>query len=92
MVAPADTAPAIAPADSADIETRIEFTDTPLSDIVKETEKVYGVKLTNLPDQSQRLTVSYEGNAQDFVAVLNQLLNADIKIETDIKMEEGSEK
>ena len=60
---------------------RLEFNDAKLSDVIKAVEEAYGVKLTNVPDEEIFLTLSYEGNAQDFIDTVNELLNTEIEIE-----------
>lgn len=60
---------------------RIQFSDAPLADVVKEIEKVYGVKVTNMPKEEVRLTISYEGNAYDVVETINELLGTNLAIE-----------
>lgn len=60
---------------------RLEFNDAKLSDVIKAVEEAYGVKLTNVPDEEIYLTLSYEGNAQDFIDTVNELLNTEIEIE-----------
>ena len=57
------------------------FNDTPLAEVVKEIEKVYDVRLTSLPEEEYRLTLSYEGTAEDLVATINELLGTHIEIE-----------
>lgn len=59
----------------------LEFNDAKLSDVIKAVEEAYGVKLTNVPDEEIFLTLSYEGNAQDFIDTVNELLNTEIEIE-----------
>ena len=60
---------------------RIEFTDAPLADVVQAIERVYGVRVGNLPVESYRLTLSYEGNARDLIATINELLGTNLRIE-----------
>ena len=48
---------------------------------MKEIEKVYDVRLTSLPEEEYRLTLSYEGTAEDLVATINELLGTHIEIE-----------
>lgn len=60
---------------------RLEFTDAPLAEVVKGVEEAYGVTLTNVPDADLHLTLSYEGNARDFIDTVNELLGTDIRIE-----------
>ena len=45
-----------------------------------EIEKVYGVKLGNVPDDDIRLSLSYEGTAADLVDTINDLLGTEIEI------------
>lgn len=66
---------------SPDAIIRLEFTDAPLTEVVKGVEEAYGVKLYNVPKEDLHLTLSYEGNAEDFVEAVNELLGTDIKIE-----------
>lgn len=75
--------PAVAPADtiSADSRLVLEFTDAPLPDVCVAIEEAYGVTLTDLPVTSdETLTLSYEGNAYDLVATVNELLGTHIRI------------
>lgn len=59
----------------------LEFSDASLADVVKGVEDAYGVKLYNVPEEDMYLTLSYEGNAEDFVSAVNDVLGTDIKIE-----------
>ena len=76
------TAPSSTPAsaDNASAVKRIEFTDTPLSRVAEEVEKVYGVELENLPTADTRLTISYTGDAADCVEAINEILGSSIRI------------
>lgn len=58
----------------------LEFNDERLSEVIKAVEEAYGVRLTNVPDDEIYLTLSYEGNAQDFIETVNELLDTDIQI------------
>ena len=60
---------------------KIQFADAPLSDVVAEIEKAYGVKVSNLPQKETRLTISYEGNAYDVIETINELLGTNLTIE-----------
>lgn len=71
--------PEVTPSPEAII--RLEFNDAPLAEVVKGVEEAYGVKLYNVPREDLHLTLSYEGNAEDFVEAANELLGTDIKIE-----------
>lgn len=59
---------------------RIEYHDAPLKDVVAEIERVYGVTIGNVPDKDMRLTISYEGTAQDVVETINDLLNLNLTV------------
>ncbi len=61
----------------------IEFNDSPLSDVVNEIEKVYGVRILNTPEKEYRLTLRYEGNVEELLETINELL--DIHLEIDNK-------
>lgn len=77
------TAPAAAPVDTVTADSRLvlEFTDAPLPDVCVAIEEAYGVTLTDLPVTSdETLTLSYEGNAYDLVATVNELLGTHIRI------------
>lgn len=61
---------------------KIEFADAPLSRVVEEIETVYNVKITNVPaDGDYRLTLSYEGTAEDLVETINDLLGISLAVE-----------
>ncbi|MEZ3589940.1 MAG: DUF4974 domain-containing protein [Muribaculaceae bacterium] len=65
-----------------EVSRKIEFADTPLVDVVKEIERVYEVRVVNLPkDGDYRLTLSYEGTAKDLVETINELLGISLRIE-----------
>ena len=78
------TAPAPKPVEdlSKKVE-RLEFTDAPVSRVVQKIENVYGVRLSNLPPDDPRLTLSYTGTAADLVETINTMLGCDIRIEND---------
>lgn len=61
---------------------KIEFADAPLARVVEEIERVYNVKVTNLPAGGDyRLTLSYEGTAEDLVETINDLLGTSLAVE-----------
>lgn len=65
-----------------EVSRKIEFADTPLADVVKEIERVYEVRVANLPEKGDyRLTLSYEGTAKDLVETINELLGTRLRIE-----------
>ncbi len=61
---------------------RIEFHDAPLKEVTAEIERVYGVKISNLPKEELLLTISYEGTADDVIETINELMNINLKIES----------
>lgn len=63
------------------VSARIEFTDASLTTVVKQIEKTYGVRITNVPEGDYRLTLSYEGTAADLVATINDILSIHLTIE-----------
>lgn len=60
----------------------IEFDDAPLTDVVARITEVYGVAINGLTDESgtKRLTLRFEGNAEDLVASINELLGTELVI------------
>ena len=54
---------------------KIEFRNATLKEVIDEIEHVYDVKISNIPEQDIRITISYEGTAQDVVETINELLN-----------------
>lgn len=73
--------PGASEVDRSDEIIRLEFNDAPLSEVVDGVENAYGVTLTNVPEDDLRLTLSYEGTAQDFIETVNELLGTEIRIE-----------
>ena len=71
-----------APVPKADtsVVRRIEFADASLAEVAAEIRRVYGVRITNLPDTDTRLTLSYEGSATDLITTINILLDSDIQL------------
>ncbi len=66
-------------ADENKIE-KIEFHNASLKEVVAEIERVYSVKISNVPNEDLRVTISYEGTAQDVVETINDLLNTNLLI------------
>ena len=63
---------------------RIEFADASLEEVADSIHKIYGVTLTGLPAPgSYRLTLSYEGNAEDLVNAINDILGTSISISSE---------
>lgn len=73
-----NTAPEL-PSSSA--TARLEFTDAPLQEVVSCVEKTYGVKISGVPDEDIKLTLSYEGTADDIVETINETLQINLVIE-----------
>ena len=60
---------------------RIEFKDTPLPKVAEAIAETYDVEITGLrPGDNTRLTLSYEGTAEDLVATINELLGTRLRI------------
>ena len=76
---PTENITAPAPSSTPEIK-RIEFDNRPIAVVAAEIEKVYGVKLGNVPDDDLRLSLSYEGTAADLVDTINDLLGTEIEI------------
>lgn len=60
----------------------IDFDDAPLTDVVNEIYNVYGVEIGNLPENAAalRLSLHYEGNVEDLIASINEILNCELVI------------
>ncbi|MDE6288899.1 MAG: hypothetical protein K2M00_08970 [Muribaculaceae bacterium] len=60
----------------------IDFDNAPLTDVVTEIYNVYGVEIGNLPENAGalRLSLHYEGNVEDLVASINEILNCELVI------------
>ena len=60
----------------------IDFDNAPLTDVVTEIYNVYGVEIGNLPENaaSMHLSLHYEGNVEDLVASINEILNCELVI------------
>ncbi len=61
---------------------KIEFKNAPLPDVIAEIERVYGVRITNIPEDKIMVTISYEGTASDVVETINELFDTHLKIAT----------
>ena len=60
---------------------RIEFKDTPLPKVAEAIAETYDVEITGIrPGDNTRLTLSYEGTAEDLVATINELLGTRLRI------------
>ena len=60
---------------------KMKFDDASLPDVVKAIEKEYGVKVSGQTEGQPRLTLSYEGSAEDLIGAINDLLGTNLKIE-----------
>lgn len=60
----------------------IDFDDAPLSDVVASIKEVYGVEVSNLPDNasSLKLSLHYTGNITDLIETINEILGTELKI------------
>lgn len=66
---------------TAEKNIRLEFVDTPLSQVIQTIEAAYDVKIDNIPaDTTVTLTLSYEGTASDIVSAINMILQTDMTI------------
>lgn len=60
---------------------RIEFKDTPLPKVAEAIANTYGVEITGIrPGDTTRLTLSYEGTAEDLIDTINELLGTRLRI------------
>ncbi len=79
---PADVKTVEQPAQKTkDFSSRLEFTDASLKDVVKKFESVYEVRIVNVPDTDIRLTLSYEGTAEDLISTINELEGTQMRVE-----------
>ncbi len=67
--------PAVSP-----VSKKIEFRDASLLQVVAEIERLYGVKIADIPQEEIRVSISYEGTAEDVVATLNDLFDTRLQI------------
>lgn len=60
----------------------IDFEDAPLTQVVAEIRIVYGVEVTNMPrnPEDYRLSLHYEGTAEELVGTINEILETDLQI------------
>lgn len=59
---------------------RLDFSDTPLSQVVAKIETEYGVTVDNVPEGDYRLTGSFEGDAGEIVESINMLLGTEMEV------------
>lgn len=71
----------VAPVRGKEFAMRIEFKDAALKDVVNKIEEVYQVKIENIPESDVRLTLSYEGTAEELIEVINEIAGTDFKVD-----------
>lgn len=61
----------------------IDFEEATLPVVVEKIREVYGVEIVNLPEKADeyRLSLRYEGTAEDLLTTINDLLGTELKIE-----------
>ncbi len=61
----------------------IDFENTPLTEVVERIRVTYGVEVLNVPEnaESYRLSLHYEGTAEDLVDTINDILYTDMEVE-----------
>ncbi len=66
----------------AEVVRVIDFEEAPLPKVVDKIKEVYGVEVINLPDDadSYKLSLKYEGTAEDLVLTINELLETNMMI------------
>lgn len=60
---------------------KVEFNDATLPEVVEAIEATYGVKVSGETSGQPRLTLSYQGTAEDLTATINDLLGTNLTIE-----------
>lgn len=60
----------------------IDFENTPLSEVVKKIESVYGVKVEGVPASPEGyvLSLHYEGTPTDLISVINEILGTQMTV------------
>ncbi|MBD5356037.1 MAG: DUF4974 domain-containing protein [Bacteroides sp.] len=64
---------------TSETNQKIEFHDASLKEVIIEIEKIYNVKITNVPKEEIKITISYEGTAVDVIETINELFDTDLK-------------
>lgn len=61
----------------------VDFENTPLPVVTAKISEVYGVEITNLPENADEymLSLHYEGNALDLIDTINVILGTSMEIE-----------
>lgn len=67
---------------AAEIVRVIDFEEAPLTEVVARIRDVYGVEVTDLPENPDQyvLSLHYEGSALDLVETINDILDTDMKV------------
>lgn len=65
----------------SDTSAKLEFTDASLEEVVNKIEETYGVKISGMPDKDIKLTLSYEGTAEDIIETINETLQIHLVID-----------
>ena len=70
-------------APAAKLVKLIDFEEAPLTAVVEKIGEVYGVRVSGLPEnpEAYRLSLHYEGTADDLVATINEILGTELKVE-----------
>lgn len=65
-----------------EVVAAIDFDEAPLTAVVREISRVYGVEVTALPDNADSLTLTlrYEGSAADLVETINDILGTEMEV------------
>ena len=68
---------------SREVVRVIDFEEATLPVVVAKIKEVYGVEIVNLPEKADdyRLSLRYEGTAEDLLTTINDLLGTELKIE-----------
>lgn len=77
----AEITPAVATAPRYTVRA-IDFEDAPLPLVLETMKETYGVEIVNIPDNADtfKLTLHYEGNADDLVETINNIFGTEIAI------------
>lgn len=58
----------------------VDVRDVTVRELAAEIERVYGVRIENLPAHEIRLTIRYEGTAEELVETVNGVAGTDLEI------------
>lgn len=60
----------------------IDFEEAPLTEVIKKINEVYGVEITDIPENAADFTLSlhYEGSATDLVETINNILGTEMTV------------